>query len=219
MPSRVDRFFSAEDVAEIQRAVVEAEARTAGEIVPYAVDASDDYHGAEWTAAALGALAGPLIAAAVHAAAGLWGGWLPLWLLLPPLAGAAGGYLLALVPALRRRLVPAAVAERRVAARAAQAFVSEEVFATRERTGVLIFVSLFERRVVVLADAGIHSRVAAGEWDRLVAGIVAGVRAGRPGSALADAIRRCGELLAEHGVARRPDDVDELSDGLHREER
>jgi putative membrane protein len=215
-----DRFFTADDLAEVERAVAGAEAATAGEIVPYAVDAADDYPGAAWTGAALGALVAPLVAFGAHAALGLWGGALAPWMLLPPLAGAAAGYLLvALVPALRRGLIPAATLERRVAARAAEAFVQEEVFATRERTGILIFLALFERRVVVIADAGIHRQVAAGEWDRIVAALVAGIRAGRPGRALADAVRRCGALLAERGVERRADDRDELPGRLRREER
>lgn len=216
---KVDQFFSPEDLEEIERAVAAAEQRTAGEIVPYAVDASDDYPGTAWTGAALGALAGPVAALALHAWLGLWGGWLTLWVALPPLAGAAVGYLaVALSDPLRRRLVPRATIERRVEARAAQVFVEEEVFATRDRTGILLFLSLFEHQVVVMADAGIHRKVEAGEWDRIAAEIVAGIRAGRPGRALADAIGRCGELLAARGVERRVDDRDELADRLRRGE-
>ena len=80
---------------------------------------------------------------------------------------------------------------------------------TRERTGILIFVSLLEHRVVVLADRGIHARVAEGTWDGVVARIVTGIRAGRAEEGLADGIRACGEILAGR-LPGRPDDRNEL---------
>jgi putative membrane protein len=217
---RVDRFLRQEDLAAIEAAVREAEAATGGEIVPYVVDAADAYPGAPWTAAALGAVVAPAVAATVYWLGGLWGTAWPLWMTGPPVVGATLGYLAALVAApLRRWMVPPAVRARRVEQRAAAAFVEEEVFATHERTGILLFVALFERHLVVLADAGIHRRVPPGVWEEVVSRAVAGMRAGAPGRALAEAVHRCGAILAEHGVARRPDDRDELDNRLRREER
>ena len=64
-----------------------------------------------------------------------------------------------LIPTLRRFLVSPDEMDHQVRRRALQAFVEHEVFATRERTGVLLILSLFERRVVVLGDAGINAKV------------------------------------------------------------
>ena len=108
------------------------------------------------------------------------------------------------------------MAGRAVRRRAAVAFLEEEVFKTRDRTGVLIFLSLFEHRVVVMGDEGINRAVAVGEWQKIVDGVVAGIREGRPADALVDSIRECGELLDLRGVAIRPDDTDELSDELRK---
>ncbi len=102
--------------------------------------------------------------------------------------------------------------------RALAAFVEEEVFRTEARTGVLLFLSMLERRVVVLADAGINARVGQSEWDAVSAGIVDGIRRGQPGAALAAAIRACGDLLAVHGFRSRTADRDELSGELRRRE-
>lgn len=215
----VDRFLGAEDLAAVEAAVREAEAACGGEIVPYVVDASDEDPGAAWTAAAWGAVAAPLLAVGLAQWLTPWGGW-PLWMALPPLAGAAAGYLAGRwITPLRRALVPEPVARRRVARRAAAAFLDEEMFLTRDRTGVLLFVSLLEHRVVVLADTGIHQRVPPGAWDEVVAEAVAGLRAGRPGPALVAAVGRIGALLAAHGVARTEDDRDELANRVRREER
>jgi putative membrane protein len=212
------RFFTDTDLAAVRAAVQEAEARTSGEIVPYVVEASDEYPTAAWKGAAWGALFAPVAALALYWWGGFWGTHLPYWMLLPPTAGAAAGYLLtALVPALKRWMAGEELLEVRSRRRAEVAFLEQEVFRTRDRTGILLFVSLFEHRVVVLADSGIHQKVVPGEWDGIVAGVIQGIRAGRPGAALIAAIRECGQVLERHGVARRPDDVDELPNELRRE--
>lgn len=216
--SSLDTHFGEADREAIRAAVEEAERRTSGEIVPYVVPASDAYPNASWRGAALGAMAAPLAAWAMHHLADLWGGQLFVWMVLPAAVGAALGYLVASFPAVRRWLADPAVMELRVRRRAAVAFLEEELFATRERTGILIFLSLLEHRVVVLGDSGINQRVAPGEWEAIVGTIVAGIRAGRPGEALAAAVGECGALLERHGVARRADDVDELANRLRREE-
>jgi len=214
---RLDSTFSPDDLAAIAAAVRDVESRSPGEVVPYAADRSDAYPEAAWTTATLGALLGGLAAAMAH---GMLGGALEepaVWLASPPIVGAALGYLLGAVwPALRIHLVHADVVEHRVRQRAFAAFVEQEVFRTEARTGILLFLSLLERRVIVLADTGIAARVPQQEWDAIVAGVVAGMRRGQPGPALAEAIRRCGDLLAAHDLQRRPDDRDELPDELRR---
>jgi putative membrane protein len=205
----LERFFSAADHSAIEAAVREVEAQSASEIVPYAVERSDSYTRALWTAATLGALAAAMVAAFVRWSGEIWGGPVALWIALPPAAGGALAWLATLaMPALRRSLVPPDVLAERVRQRAMEAFVNEEVFRTRDRTGILIFVSLFERRVVVLADRGLDGRVTPQEWEDIVAGIVAGMRRRQPGPALAEGIRRCARLAGR--LPPRPDDRDEL---------
>jgi putative membrane protein len=211
---RPEDFFSPQDEAAIEAAVREVEGATAGEIVPYAVGRSDVYASAVWKAAVVGAVLFSVAAAAVYEAGRFWGALLPLWIALPPGAGAALGFLAAtLFPSLRRWLIPPETVELRVRQRALAAFVAEEVFRTRDRTGILIFLSLFERRVVVLGDAGINARVEPAQWTQVADGIAAGLRAGRPGQALAEGIRRCAQLLASR-VERKADDTDELGNRL-----
>jgi putative membrane protein len=193
--------IEAAEVEAIRRAVVAAEAESAGEIVPYVVEASDPYPDAAWRGATFGALLGALLGWAVHRWGGFWGGRDFFWMVAPSAAGAALGLLAVhFAPPLRRWLAGAHLIELRTRERAAAAFVEQEVFQTAGRTGILLFLSLFERRVVVLADSGIHARVEDGAWDAVVAGIVQGIRRGDPGAALAAAIRECGDLLVRHGL-------------------
>ena len=97
-----DRFFSQADLDAIQAAVREAEERTSGEIVPYVVERSDDYHNAIWKGAALGALLGPMAALALYRWSNLWGIPPGIWIALPAPLGGAAGYLLALLHPVRR---------------------------------------------------------------------------------------------------------------------
>jgi putative membrane protein len=218
--SRLDDLFSDAATDRIRTAVANAEKRTSGEIVPYVVEASDSYAGSCWLSALLGALGGPLVALALYEWFELWGVPPVVWLLGPVLAGTLVGYLAARwISPWRLWLVGEETLERRTRRRAAVAFLEEEVFRTRDRTGILIFLSLFERRVVVLGDEGIHRRVGQHEWQAIVERIVEGIRAGRPAEALIEAIGRCGEFLEERGVEIQPDDVDELSDELRRRDR
>ncbi|HEX5714585.1 MAG TPA: hypothetical protein VF179_00395 [Thermoanaerobaculia bacterium] len=208
------------DLEAIRAAVAEAEQKTSGEIVPYFVEESDEYPSALWKGTALGAFAGALLAEAIYFLGTFWGGLIPLWIALPAAAGGAVGFLLAAyVPAVKRWMAGDGLLDLRTRQRAEMAFLEEEVFHTRDRTGILLFLSVFEHRVVVIGDSGINRQVEQGQWDGIVRTVVAGIRAGKPGEALVSGIRQCGELLERHGVAIQPDDFDELSNELRRGDR
>jgi putative membrane protein len=212
-----DRFFSQADLDAIQTAVREAEARTSGEIVPYVVERSDEYQNALWKGAALGALLGPMVALAIYRWSNVWGIPIGIWIALPALVGGGIGYLLSLLAPVRRWMAGGETLDLRARRRAAAAFLDQEVFQTRQRTGILLFVSLFERRVVLLADSGIHQKVEEGAWEAITGRLATGIRSGRPGPAMIEAIRACGELLERHGVEHQADDQDELPNELRRE--
>ena len=196
-------YFSEAELAAVREATHEAESRTAGELVCVIVERSAAYEGARWRAAALGALAGALLAAYGVYATEAWTPYLFVWPAAVPLLGMAAGWLLAVtVPALERELAGDAVMRQRVHGRAAAAFVSEEVFHTRDRTGVLVFVSLFEHRVEILCDEGIRRLVPAGSWVEISSRLAAGIGSGKAGPALVEAVRACGRLLEESGVER-----------------
>jgi len=210
--SRSKDLIREEDASAIRAAVREAESRSAGEIVPVLVEAADDHPGAYWKAATLGALAAATSAALVRPLLPGWG-TSPLWLALPAALGALVGALaVAALPGLRRLLVGDQRLDERVDACAAEAFLRHEVFRTRDRSGILILIALFEHRVRILADEGIHAAVPRETWERLATEAASDMRRTSPGDALRRAVERCGELLAEHGPKRREDDVNELPD-------
>ena len=216
---RIHTLFSDGDLEAIRRATARGESRTAGEIVPYIVERVIDGDEAKWRGATLGALGAALAAGIINGFGGFWGGSGVWWITLPTIAGAGFGYLVAGLDAIGRRLIPDDQIERAVRLRAEAAFLEEEVFATRDRTGILVFLALFEHQAVILADEGIHRSVPEGEWQHVVDDLIAGIRARRAADAMIEAITRCGKLLEEYEVERRPDDEDELSDAPRVRER
>jgi putative membrane protein len=210
---RLHQLFSPSDLEAVAEAARVAERRTSAELVPYVVEQSDTYDGPLWKGAAAGAVLGGLAAGLLHLAAGYWGGNPLLWTSLPTAAGALVGFMLVwLLPALRRALIDSETLQSRVLRRAQGAFLEEQVFLTRERTGILLFVSLFERRVVVLGDAGINAKVVPETWDAIAEEVARGIRRGRAAEAICRALGECAELLERHGLARPQDDRNELSD-------
>ena len=209
---RINDLFSEDDLRSIREATTAAESRTGGEIVPYIVERVLDHDEARWRGAALGALGAALVAGLVNAFGGFWGGYGVWWITLPAVVGSGLGYLLAGIDAVGRRLIPVDHLERSARLRAESAFLEEEIFNTRDRTGILVFLALFEHQAVILADEGIHRRVPKDEWLHLVDDLVAGIKAGRAPEALRETLTRCGDVLERYKVELRPDDEDELSD-------
>lgn len=114
------------------------------------------------------------------------------------------------VPALRRWLTPRA---RRLAAAergARAAFAELGIVKTRQRTGILVFVALFERTAVLVADEGIPTALL-GEGYETTRSALARSVATLDFEAFLRELAGLGPLLA--GVLpRRPDDENELSD-------
>ena len=77
-------------------------------------------------------------------------------------------------------------------------------------TGVLIFISIFEHKVWVLADHGINAIVAPDQWDTIVSRITNGIGNKQAAPAICEAVVSVGNLLAEF-FPIKPDDTNELS--------
>jgi putative membrane protein len=201
-------YFSVEEQEKIRLAVAAAESRTSGEIVPMIVGSSNHYAEAGVTCLIAGLLVGA-------AAALVWGDpWGLLHAQLAwPLSGAAVGLLIGHIPAVKRALTPRTRMDEAVHIRTLAAFTAHGLHYTEAHTGILIFASLFERRVVVLADRGINEKVKPGTWDEIVGTITAGLKSKNGAAAFCAAIERCGNILAEH-FPRSADDRNELEDRL-----
>ena len=214
-------LLNPEEMERISAAVKEAEKNTGGEIVTAIIGESDDYAGRELVFA-IGTASLAFIIAAFNAASleswleqSFWfkaPSLLPLSLGAMALAVGAVFYILAQIPFIDRIVVGKKSMTRAVRNRAMRHFTESAAYDTVDRTGVLLFISVLERRVELLADRGINAVVAPDTWDRIVSALVRGIKDGKTAESIETAVREIGTVLAEH-VPPRPDDENELSDG------
>jgi putative membrane protein len=205
---QVEKFFTTEEQERIQQAVIAAEKNTSGEIVPMIVSASGRYAEIELSGLVLGLVLGTLAAFLWHDPWGSVQTYL-FW----PVAGAILGFVICSIPSLKRRLISKDRIADTVHTRSLAAFTGHGLHYTKAHTGILIFASLLERRVVVLADRGINEKVKAGTWNEIVNTITESLKSGNGCDGFCKAIERCGEILAQH-FPRSADDHDELPNKL-----
>jgi putative membrane protein len=211
--------FSDKDLQRIKDAVKDAENKISGEIVPVIVDRSGFYSLANYRACLVGASLAFLLMIILDryvitdAANTLY--YDPLFIFVVViLGGLLGAVVPNFIPGLKRLLVSQRHFDHATRQRAENAFLEEEVFNTRHRTGIMIFISFFEHEVIVMADRGISKVVEQKQWDKIVAEIITHIRAGTLIEGLEAGIKRCGEILLEKGFVKTADDINELRDDL-----
>ena len=123
------------------------------------------------------------------------------------------GFLIGRMPTVKRLLSSQQRITGAVHMFALASFTEHGLHYTKDHTGILLFVSLLEHRVEVLADRGINEKVKPGTWDEVVAILQMGLKSHAACDSFCKAIERCGDMLATH-FPRQPDDKDELSNRL-----
>ena len=212
------------DRQKIADAVSAAELASAGEIVTIVTPQSDTYRdvGLAWSITiAFLALAALELAPAfylglVDRAFGLWGhAWKPQAVLGVALSVAVIKFLAMLLlmewPPLRLLLTPGPIKTARVHARALTCFRVGAQGRTTGHTGILIYLSMAERRAEIIADEAIASKVTPEVWGEAMQALLTEIRAGRVGDGMVAAIGKVGAVLAEH-LPRAADDQNELPD-------
>jgi len=214
----IQQRFSQEDLERIKKAVRDAESKISGEIVPVFVEKSGFYTIANYRAALL-------VAALVFLLIIVFDRYVPTLAVYDPvliftfvmLGGFIGAVMSYFITPVRRFMLNQNHLDQATRKRAETAFLEEEVFNTRQRTGIMIFISFFEHEVIVMADKGISKVVDQKEWDAMVRGIIEHIKKGKITDGIVSAIGRCGDLLLEKGFIIDPDDVNELGDDLRLE--
>jgi putative membrane protein len=195
---------------QVSDAIRRAEAKTRGEIVTVIARASGNYYYYPTLWAAVLAILSPVILLALPWAPGM-PGIIELQLFVFTLLAV----LLRWAP-IKRRFVPRDQQRLYCARRAREQFLAQGLHRTKDRAGVLLYVSLDEHHVELLADAGIHSHVSEDAWNTVVRNLTERVKEGRVRDGFVEAIDAVGTELARHfpadGVNRNelPDHLIEL---------
>ena len=92
------------------------------------------------------------------------------------------------LPGLHLALVPKRLRHARASRLAHAQFYEQGVQLTREHSGVLLFVSMAERYVEIVADKGIHEKIGEARWQEIVDGFTAKVASGDVAEGFVDAI-------------------------------
>jgi putative membrane protein len=114
---------------------------------------------------------------------------------------------------IRILLVPHAIRRARAHRAALEQFVLRGISRTRNRCGILIFVSVAEHYARIIADEGVAHKVQASEWQAAIDVLTSQIGEGHIAAGFIAAIERCGTVLAEHAP---PDgSANELPDRLY----
>ncbi|MBX3167542.1 MAG: TPM domain-containing protein [Candidatus Eremiobacteraeota bacterium] len=213
------RLYSPEEREQIRQALQKAESATAGEIVCAVASESGRYDRAE---ALIGFACSLLLLGLLHSlhhgGSGSWGGAEPLslgWEIGVLCAGFLLGNLLgAWLPGLRTALVPRREMEEESMRAAWAVFCNQKLSSTAKRGGLLIYFSLFERRVVILADQGALEALTQSGLEQVRNAAITALRQGKPLQAMLDCISQAGQLLAEKLPCHQGGGANELSDDL-----
>lgn len=221
-------LLSDTDAKRIEAKIGEIEARTATEIVVAVTRRSSGYErqrilitgGLLFLVSLFAAWLGSRTGGGWH-----WGteavGWrqaVSVWVLVVlqvPVGFAL--YVLSGVPWVLRRLVPRREAAEAVGHRALQLFAERGVHRTQAATGLLLFASELERRVVILGDAGIDAVVGKDGWERQVQRLVAAIRGGHSAEGFLEVLGEMAPILEEL-VPVTGDNPNELDNQVIRDE-
>jgi putative membrane protein len=207
------------DRERIRLAVHAAEERTNAEIVPMIVARSGLYREVQHR---MGLALGLVVLTMLLTIESQWLPWgwhasNAAWLLLATLvAYGCGAWLGTLWPVIRL-CTSAERMRHKVKARAERAFSHHAVSQTRERTGVLILLSILERQIYVLPDRSLAGLASTDRWGQVVRAAVDRLQCGDIASGLCKGIEQCGALLADICPGRPGDNPNELPDAVIQE--
>ncbi len=199
-------ILSIEEQRRVDAAIKRAETRTDGEIVCVVARASSDYltYAVAWSALIALAAPWPLIAATQLSVQQI---------LLVQVFVFVALYLALSSAALGPRLAPRGVRRAEAHRAAMEQFMIRGMAKKKNRAGVLIFVSLAEHYVRIVADDGIAAKVDQSVWQGAVDVLLLHIRSGDMATGFISAVEQCGDVLADHFPASGAED--ELPDRIY----
>ena len=214
--------FNKEDNEKLKTVVQEAESKTSGEIAVALIKESDNYAVYELLFALFcGFVYFFVMMFFVNGIENLlksifWGynvSYLLMFYGLSIFIVISTVYFLSNISFIDRLIIPKSVMKQKVNERAIRQFMESGVYNTKDRTGILIFISQLEHRVELLADKGINEKISQEKWDLILNHIIEGITSGDIVKNLSESISDCGKLLAEN-FPIQPDDINELKDDI-----
>lgn len=210
MTNLAERFLTRKEQAQITEAVQKAEKMTSGEIVPMVVSKSGDYPLAAAVCSMSFAVPVGLLLTIIIGKM-VWIGPSNVWLFL---ALAACLYIPVYYLAHKKELLKyyflnQGHVETEVSQSALAAFYSQGLYKTAAANGILLYISVLEKKVWILADSGINDKISQQTWDVVVDELTTGITEGKQCEAICAAIVSIGNILHDY-FPHQKDDEDEL---------
>lgn len=206
--------LSNEERSQLESHIAGAETRTGAQIVLSVIERSDNYAELPWKAFALGTSFAGLMVLVMNLwwplASSVTAAFLAIVMTLA--AGAGFALLCVFVPDFARLFLNPRRADEETRQYAESLFLSRQFFATRDRKAVLLLVSLFERRIVVIPDTGLTGQLNHAAIDLIIKHMRVYLKAGQTARALDAGLIKLEEILS--GNARPESSVNELPDDI-----
>lgn len=192
----INKYLSDEELKKIEDAISRVEESTSGEIVPVIVKRSSSVGHVPLTLTLLITLL--IVIAELPFSDWLWvTPWVYLWPVLLVVIYYFS-HILGRNHWIQKFLVPEKDEVDQVHQRAHLEFYTNRIHRTEHGTGVLIFVSVMEKKAVVLADEGISAKLPKETWDQVLAQLGQNLHNGEWAQGFVKAIENCGEHLKTH---------------------
>jgi putative membrane protein len=194
-------FLSEAEARAIDARIQQFETRTGAQVVTAVLGKCDSYPELVWKAFAMAAV---LCAFAVAIVDTYWPAWVGTYAALSNvapvlLAGAASALAAVFVPDYARLFLRATRRDAEVRQRAHVLFLDRGLTATKARNGVLLLVSLFERKVEIVSDLAYQGRVERSDWDGVIAAMTPSLASGKPAQALLAGLDTLETMLRNRG--------------------
>jgi putative membrane protein len=195
-------FLDQGESAALEKAIAGLEAQTGVQLVTAVIGKADSYVELPWKAFALGAALAGLVLVVADTLSPRWAGAENALIFAVAIlgAGAASALLAVAVPPYARLFLRKTRRDLEVRHYAQAFFLRRELFATRGRTGILLLVSLFERKVEILPDVGLNARIDAADWRAVIEAMTPLLRERRCFGALQQGVARIEALLLTKGM-------------------
>jgi putative membrane protein len=234
MKSKSETFFTDIEKENIENAIKKTELKTSGEIVAMVVEKSSEYNDTDFIGSIFLSAVISIIPAQIFFSCSdfilrklipvtNWFNEIPdgtrfaislsFFILLTMILHIPLKAMFKQFPFLKRLFITNKKMIEKVEDKAFRGFYTYGLNKTKDATGVLFFISIFEKRVHVLADFGIYSKIKQEALDKYTQTISKGIASGNGADALCKAIKDVGNELAVYFPVQH-DDVNELPDGV-----
>lgn len=177
----------------IEQAVKQAEHGHHGEIFPLILKQSDFYPASHFRSALLWALAVPM---------GMYYSPFefsdPIWYLWAQIPALLFGYCLAYFSSVKRFFSTRSEIEEEVAQKAVESFIEYGLHQTKNKTGVMIIVSLLEHRVRILADSAYDEIMKEDDWKALTKNLATEIKKNNLSQGMIETIEEVGRIMLRH---------------------